>query len=360
MNFLFILDYFTPSKWWVERLFENIILKLAKENHNITILTSRFSKKLTKYQEKWNIKIYRIWRTRFLFTIFWSFLWLKLLKNIDIIHTSTYNAAYIAYFLHFFTKAKIIITCHEIIGQNWYKFKWKFKGFLYHKIEDLIYMFWFYYIFVTNHVKNVALTKYKIKNYKTIYNGLANCHIKNEIKKEDLWYTKDDFIWVFAWRPWQTKGLDFILDNFEEIKKIKLNFKLLLFILERNNKKKIEKILEKINWKKDIKIIYEIEHKKIFEYLNIADIWIIPSRSEWFWFTAAEFSKLWKPMILSNIWWLPEITYWDCHFFSVDDKQDFLNWFKEIFEWKKNNYWYDKKLTIKNMLEEYKKVYTIN
>lgn len=359
MNFLFILDYFTPSKWGVERLFENIIKELSEEGHNITILTSKFSKEIPKYEKKWNIKIYRVWKSRFYFTILWTFYWLRLLKGIDVIHTSTYNAAYTTYFLSFFTKAKIILTSHEILWKNWYKFKWKFKWFLYKKIEDFIYTFWFYYIFVTNHVKNVALTHYNIKKYKTIYNWLEEIKIKNEIKKEDLWFNKDDIIWVFAWRPWWTKWLDFLIDNFQDIKKLNPNFKLLLLLLEKNNRKKINKIISKIKKNNNIKVIYEINHKKIYTYLNIADIWIVPSRSEWFWFTWAEFSKLSKKMVLSNIWWIPEINYWDCHFFSVDNKKEFIKCFREIFSWKVNNYWYNKNLTIKNMLEEYKKVYKI-
>ncbi len=359
MKFLFILDYFTPSRWWVERLFENITWELNKENHNITVLTSRFSKKLPKYEKIGNIKIYRIWKTRFLFTIFGSFFWLKLLKNIDIIHTSTYNAAYIAYFLSFFTKAKVVLTSHEILWTKWYKFKWRLKWFLYKKIEDIIYKFWFYYVFVSNHVKNIALTKYNIKKYQTIYNGLEKIKIEKHINKKSLWYNENDILWVFAWRPWWTKGLDFLLDNFDDILKIKPNFKLLLLILEKDNKKKIKNILSKISWKENIKILYEIDHKKIYTYLNIADIGIVPSRTEGFWFTGAEFSRLWKTMVLANIWWIPEINYWDCHFFNIDNTKEFLNCFKDIFNWKINNYWYDKKLNIENMLEEYKKVYTI-
>lgn len=359
MNILYILDFYTPSKWWVERVFENIIKESSKK-HNIKILTSRFSKKLSHYEKKWNIEIYRIWKNRFYFTILASFFWLKILKNIDIIHTSTYNSAYVAKFLSFFTKAKIFLTSHEILWKNWFYFKWKFKWFFYKKIEDFIYSFWFTYIFVSNHVKNIALVSYKLnlQNTYTINNPYENIKITKKIRKEELWFNKKDILWVFAWRTGWTKWVWFLLKNFENIKKLNPNFKLLLILLEKNNKKKLSKIIDITNkYKNDIKIIYEIEHDNIYNYLNLADIWIVPSFSEWFGYTALEFSTLKKTLIASNIWWIPEINFWDIHFFTPWNKQEFLNCFKEVFNWKKNNYWYNKlwKNTAKKYLELYEK-----
>ena len=159
-----------------------------------------------------------------------------------------------------------------------------------------------------------------------------------------------------AWRPWWPKWLDFILANFENIKKIIPNAKLLLLLLEKKSTKKIKKLNKRIN-KPDIKVLYEIPHNKIYDYLNLADIWIVPSRSEGFGFTALEFSTLWKTMILSYIWWIPEINYGDCHFFISDNKKQFLDCFKEISNWKKNNYWYNKELTAKKMVKKYKQLY---
>jgi len=356
MNFLFVLDFFTPSKWWVERVFENIIDGIKKDN-KIIVLTSRFSKKLPKYEKKWNVEIYRIWKNRFFFTFFASFLWLKLLKNIDIIHTSTYNSAYVTFFLSFWTKAKIILTSHEILWRNWYEFKWKIKWFFYKTIEDFIYKMWFYYVFVSIHVKNIANVSCNLKNSSVINNWIDEIKVNWDITKNKLWFKDTDIVWMFAWRPGWTKWLDFLLDNFQDIKKLNKNFKLLILLLEKNNQKKIKNILEKIDGIDWIKILFEVDHHKVYEYMNIADIGIVPSRSEWFGYTALEFSSMWKTTILSNVWWIPEINFWDCHFFKVWDEKQFLNCFQNIFEWKKNDYWYDKQLSNHKMIQEYNNIY---
>jgi len=358
MNFLFVLDYFTPSKWWVEKVFETIVFDLAKKWHNIKVLTSHFDKKLPKYEKIDNVEIYRIWKNRLYFTILAPFLGLKLLKNIDIIHTSTYNAAYVTKFLSFFTRVKVILTSHEILWQMWYKFKWK-KWWFYKKFEDLIYSFGFYYVFVANHVKNVALTSYNLdlSKIKTIYNGIWEIKIKNSLTKQDLWFEKDDIVGIFAWRPGWTKGLDFLLENYDDIVKLNPDFKLLLLILEKNNKKKIDYILWKIKNKNNIKILFEVEHDKVYEYINLADIWIVTSRTEWFGLSALEYCKMWKKCVFSFVWAIPEISFGDIHFFKPDNKEQFLQAFKEIFNWKINDYSYDKILTDEKMVKEYERLY---
>jgi len=353
MQILYILDFFYPSKWWVEKVFENLIF--SNKSDSIIVLTSRFDKKLSKIEKLNNVTIFRIWKNRFWFTILASLWGLKLLKNVNLIHCSTYNAAFVAKFFSFFTKAKVICTSHEILGKNWMFFKWRFKGFFYKKLEDMIYSFNFYYVFVTNHVKNVALTNYKVRNYSVIYNWLENIKLEN-ITKQDLWFKHTDKILVFAGRPGWPKWLNFVLKNFKDIKKIIPNAKLLLLLLEKKSKAKIKKLLKYIS-SNDIKVLYEIPHEKVYNYLNLADIWIVPSRSEWFGFTALEFSTLWKNSVFSYIGWIPEINYGDCHFFIPDNQDQFLNCFKEISNWKKNNYWYNKQLTVDKMLKNYHLLY---
>lgn len=356
MNILYIVDYFEPSKWWVEKVFKNLSDYFSKKN-NIIVLTSKFLPNIKDIEINWNIKIYRIWKNRLWFTILWSFVWLKLIKNIDLIHTSTYNSAYVTRFITLFKKIPVVLTSHEIIWYNWFIFKWKFKWRLYKKIEDFIYKFWFYYVFVSHHVKNIAVSSYNITKFSVIYNWLDISNKTNlEISKESLWFSKNDLVWVFAWRPWRTKWLDFLIRNFNNIKKINKKFKLLILLLEKDNLKKINSIKKNINTN-DIKILYEIPYDEVYSYFNVADFWIVTSRSEWFWFVALEFSKLWKPCVLPFVWAIPEIAFWDCHFFKPDNDISFINSVKEIINWKKKNYSYDKKLTLDKMFCEYEKLY---
>ena len=358
MNFLFILDFYTPSKGWVERVFESIISQLEKQGHNIKVLTSHYDKNLPKYEKIWNVEVCRVGKWRLFFTLLASFFWLKLLKNIDIIHTSTYNAAYVAKFLSFFKKTPIILTSHEIVWQAWYDFKWK-KWYFYKKFEDFIYSFGFYYVFVSNHIKNVWLTSYKLDllKLKTIYNWVWDIKTYWKITRKELGFKQDDIIWIFHWRPGWTKGLDFLLDNFDNIQKLNPNFKLLLLVLEKNNEKKIKNILSKVKNFDDIKIIYEVEHNKVYDYIELSDIGIVPSRTEGFGFSALELSIMKKKNVFSFVWGIPEVNFWDIHFFKVWNQEEFLKSFEEIFNWKVNNYSYNKELTEEKMFNKYNELY---
>ena len=188
-----------------------------------------------------------------------------------------------------------------------------------------------------------------------------------KIPEEDILKLKEAIRFAPSWfniQPWKIKVVEDkeMLSKLQQAaygqKQVGTASHLFVFCSINNFDENNSKIVDKMK-QKEIKILYEADHQKVYEYLNIADIGIVPSRSEWFGLAGAEFSKFWKTTVLANIWGIPEINYWDCHFFSVDNKQEFLKCFKEIFDKKVNNYWHDKNLTIKNMLEQYKKVYKI-
>jgi hypothetical protein len=71
-----------------------------------------------------------------------------------------------------------------------------------------------------------------------------------------------------------------------------------------------------------------------------------------------EFSCLKKAMVLSFVWAIPEINFGDCHFFKPDNEKEFLQAFSEIFNWKINNYSYNKHLTVDKMLQQYEDLYS--
>jgi hypothetical protein len=107
------------------------------------------------------------------------------------------------------------------------------------------------------------------------------------------------------------------LDNFDKIKKVNSNFKLLLLILEKNNSKKIKNILSKVKNFEDIKIVYEVNHNEVYSYIDFVDIGVVPSRTEGFGFSALEFSLFKKKNVFSFVGGIPEVNFGDIHFFKV-------------------------------------------
>jgi len=64
-----------------------------------------------------------------------------------------------------------------------------------------------------------------------------------------------------------------------------------------------------------------------------------------------------KKNVFSFVWGIPEVNFWDIHFFKVWNQEEFLKSFEEIFNWKVNNYSYNKELTEEKMFNKYNELY---
>ena len=49
MEILFLLDYYSPHRWWIENVFEHLINWLLEKWYKITLITSRFQEDLKEY-----------------------------------------------------------------------------------------------------------------------------------------------------------------------------------------------------------------------------------------------------------------------------------------------------------------------
>ena len=140
---LFFLDYYLPHRWWVENVFENIILRLEKKWYKIIVLTSHYDKKLKKYENINWIEIYRTWKSRLSFMRSAIKLWKQILRTnkIDLIHASTYWWAIPASILWKTFNKKVILTVHEVFGNLWFKYKWLLIWAIYKLFEWAIFKF---------------------------------------------------------------------------------------------------------------------------------------------------------------------------------------------------------------------------
>lgn len=360
IKILFILDLYKPHIGWVEILFENIISRLANEWNDVVILTSKYDKSLKSYEKiSENIEIYRVWNNRYDFMFFSIFKWIKLAKDIDIIHTTTYNSAIPASIIWKISWKKVVLTVHEIFWQLWYKFMW-WKWFFFKLFESFIFKFNFdKYLCVSNYTKNSLRIYFWIDDNKliTVYNWIdynfwnRDNFSKNEYEKKKLELNlQNNYVWLFYWRPWISKWLEFYIKAIPEIIQKIPEFKALLIVPSSSNNPitYIDNLIDTLNIRDNIVLIPWVPNKELPNYILLSDFVIIPSLVEWFWFAVAEVSALEQNIIVTEASAIPEVASWNVNFieaWSIDDIVeklfDFKNWkYKKIprkeFRWDDN------------------------
>jgi len=89
---LFILDHFPPFVGGAEILFDNLTRRLARDGYHVTILTTRHDPSLPKHEILPDGRsIYRVCSNRYFFIFGAIPMAVRLAKNADILHTTTYS-----------------------------------------------------------------------------------------------------------------------------------------------------------------------------------------------------------------------------------------------------------------------------
>ena len=122
MKILFVLEFYLPHLGGVENVFKNLCESLVKKGHSVKIITSKLPK--TKKKEIINgVQVERICVpklfNRYFFTFFAIFKTIKELKHYDLVHTTTFTAAFPARIAAKFRNKKSILTVHEVWIDKW-------------------------------------------------------------------------------------------------------------------------------------------------------------------------------------------------------------------------------------------------
>lgn len=331
MNILLVCDYFSPYIGGIEKLFSDLAFFLAGQGNTITIITSHHDKALPNHEHITNnnttINIYRTGsgRKNFLWYALWFWIQNKhILQSTDHIHTSTFTGAIAANIRARQYKKTISITIHEIYDTQWYLLKWKIAGYCYILYERLLckYLHRNKIITPSHFTKTCIQNKYHTpdKDIQVIYNQIDYSFWKSEKKKEKKVHTTTKIL--FIWRAWKEKWLDTLLHAISLVPKRQAN--ITLHIISDTTHTQWKEILHLIKWLSIEDVItwqdplseYELQ-KKIAEY----DIWIIPSLSEGFCYTAIEMESMGLSLIASNIPTLVEVLSPKHYFFDVWDSQ---------------------------------------
>ena len=324
MEILFLLDYYSPHRWWIENVFEHLINWLLGKWYKITLITSRFQDGLKEYEKAWNLTIYRVWKWRKWF-FFKGFVKacevLRKNKNIKIIHSSSYTSTIPASILSRIFHKKSVATIHEIFGKLWKELKPRYSRWIFELFERLMIKFPHdIYHCVSLYTLNSLRIKWWISDKKLhlIYNGVDNdFRDMKKVKKSEIDERKDKYWWNDSYlisyygHAWKTKWIDLLVEAIPQILKENPDSKLLFNIIPS---KRSEYIIERINSisrqlkaENRVQIFRWFSKEDLRIFVACADIIIAPSLAEWFGSVHSEACAMWKNLITSNLAAIPEV-----------------------------------------------------
>ncbi len=319
MKILFVIENYIPHIGGVEIVFKNLAEGLAKQGHDVSIVTHRI-KSTSKYETINGVDIYRVncLNSRYFFTFFSVPLVIKLAKDCDIIHTTTYNGAFPAKVAAMFRRKPSIITVHEVLGKLWAitDVSWLTAKILKFFEWLIIKLNFDKYVCVSNSTKKQVLTQ-SIKKDKvmTIYNGVdydfwnPNKY-DGEIIRNKLGL-QDNFVFLFYGRPGVSKGLEYLIKAIPKIiEKVPNAMFFGIVSKDKAYQKRYDMILDMIkNLGIENNVIMHdpVPYKELPNFIKMADCVVIPSLTEGFGFTTAESCAMDKPVVVSNTTSLPEV-----------------------------------------------------
>jgi len=319
MNVLFVLEHYHPFIGGAEVLFRHICEGLAAKGNNVTVLTTLLPG-TDEYQTLNNVKIIRI-RTpqasRYWFTFLAIPLAIRLAAQADIIHTTTYNGAFPAWFAARLRGKKCIITVLEIIGKHWKGMAGMgtIKAGLHQFLERIIVGLPFdLYCAISNYTAE-CIKQSGVKNavINVIYPGIdyqlfdpAKANGREVRSKLGI---GDEFVYMYYGRPGISKGVEYLVEAVPLISQKIKNSKLVMVLAHEpsDGYQNVQKAISSSKIHDNVILVDPVQRNQLPSYIAAADCVVVPSLSEGFGFSAAEACAMERPIVASDVASLPEV-----------------------------------------------------
>ncbi|MEY3368163.1 MAG: hypothetical protein RI973_1318 [Bacteroidota bacterium] len=312
LKILFVLENFYPNIGGVETLFKNLNDHLNRQGIQTLVLTNRLSAEHPFLEQSGGSQIYRYrFMNRYLFTALAFLPVLKLARNCDLVHTTSYNAALPALLGAKLTNKKVVVTFHEVWGKLW--FELPHLSFL----SKMLHFLFEWFLLKLPFDQFVAVSEFTarrlmengvpVHKIKVVYNGIdygefndAANSVGSDLIKPDS--KKDAFIYTYFGRLGISKGLDVLLGAAaalqKEIPDSKL--KLILPLTPTSFLSRIKKQIQELGLQLHTELLHELPFDRLKSELLASDCVVIPSYSEGFCFAAAECAALGVPVVSSG------------------------------------------------------------
>ena len=313
LKILFVLENYYPNIGGVEKLFKCLSDALNKKNIKASIITTWIDNESPKYEKSGSQEIFRYnFINRYLFSFLAIVPIYKKLKDVDFIHTTSYNAGLPAIIAGILRKKKVLITFHEVWGDLWFELPYlsTFSKWGHYLFEALLLKMPFHkFIAVSDYTSEMLLKKGITKDkIVVIKNGIEYSEI-NQLLSNTVHLDKDSNQYCYFGRLGISKGLNLLLPAWKKFTLERPESVLKLVIPKTPNGflQKIKNEIVKLEIADSIHIEHELSFKDLLINIKESHAVIIPSYSEGFCFTATESIAMGVPVISSGNGALAEV-----------------------------------------------------
>jgi len=309
VKILFVLEYYYPHIGGVEKLFKLLCEQLAMNGHEVTVLTNRYKCNLPKREIIKGVEVRRLsFYNRYFFTFFslpivWSYA-----GKCNAIHTTSYNAAFPAYFAARLRKKPVYITFHEAWGKLWFRLPFisRVSAFLFYHYERFILHLPFSKFIAVSDFTAGSLIEQGVEPDKVvrIYNGIEYENLPDIPRVE-----KKGFAFSYFGRLGPSKGLDLLMPAAMRFLKSHPDARLKLIVPREKNRILlfVKQSIEQSGLEDQIDLLHELKRDELFREIAQSKWAVTPSYSEGFCFAAAETIALGTPLISSDQGALKEV-----------------------------------------------------
>ena len=303
----FVLEWFPPHIGGVEVLFDQLTRRLAEAGHRVTVVTTWLPGTPRK-EVRNGVRIIRV-RTprsfqRYFFTVLAAPTALRALRDADIVHTTTYNAALPGWLVARLRRIPSVITVHEVWGPQWNRLsdlnRWAAYGF--RLFEWLV-----LHLPFSRFICDSRFSEDRLRSMmrpspdrtEVVYPAVDYnfwCRERHDPfpLRGHLSKPEDSFVYLYFGRPGLSKGVLDLLDAALVVREARPDSHLVL-ILARDPAGQYERIRQRIaalGLGDHVTMLDPVERTELPRYLLAANCICVPSLSEGFGYSAVEANAL--------------------------------------------------------------------
>lgn len=305
-----MLEHFYPYIGGAEKLFWELARELVAAGHEVGVVTTRFRSDLPKEETLGGIQIYRLdCRSRFLFSFLSLPLVWRTLRGYDLVHTTSYNAAFPAWIAARLRGKPVVVTFHEVWGRLWWRLPFA------NALQRLAFFAWEAMLLRLPFTRFVGVSEFSKqelirhgvapKRVLRIYNGLDYAAFESVPRAE----LPDKFTFTYFGRLGMSKGLDLLLPAAgrlaRDLPDVRFNL-----VVPREPASMFAWLQDQIDQEEladRVQLHHNLPKDSLLALVRNSHAVLIPSYSEGFCFVAAEAVALGAPIVSSHRGALPEV-----------------------------------------------------